>query len=271
VTGRVGAYQGAFVNMTSLVEPGATYSFSTFARVGGAASGPLNLTALIQCDGQTDQFLQLDTTTASDTAWSFLSGSLVVPHTFQCDINNVFVYVEGAPSGVDIYVDDAWAVETAAAPVVENLITNSNFESGISGWSAAFGGTLAASTAQFHGGAQSAVLTNRSGNYQGAFFNLTSLVDQGSTYSFSAFARLGGLSSGPINMTAFIQCASLADQFVQIDTMTGSDTAWGLLSGNLAVPSAASCTLNNLQVYIEGAPAGADIYVDDVWSVLAAP
>ena len=271
VTERTQTYHGAHYHLTSVAELGATYSFSAFARLGGAPSDTLSLTALINCEGQTSRYIQIDTTTASDSDWSELTGEFTLPASFECALNEVLVYVEGAAAGVDIYVDDVSATRSAEAPVVNNLISNSDFESGAQGWTAAFGGTLAVSTAQAHHGSQSVVVTDRTQTYEGAHFDLTSSAELGSTYSLSAFAKLGGASTNPLSLTARIQCEALPDQYRTIDTTTGSDQAWRFLSGDLVLPAAIDCTLSNLLVYVEGADIGVDIYVDDVWAVLAAP
>jgi hypothetical protein len=268
VTGRTtGTYQGAHFDLTNIVEPGATYSFSAFARLGGASSDTLKLTARIRCEGQDDKYRQVDVALGSDSAWTELAGELTFPHAFECSVRDILLYVEGPATNVDIYVDDVSAILSAEAPVVSNLITNSDFEAGVGGWSAAFGGTLSASSAQAHGGTQSAAVTGRTGAWQGAHHDLTNSVELGTTYSFSAFTRLGGPATTPVKLTARIQCEGPTEQFVTIDTVVASDTAWSLLSGNLVMPAAVDCTLTNLVVYVEGADT-ADIYLDDVWAVL---
>lgn len=268
LTGRTSDSQGLHYDLTSTVEMGATYVFSTFARI-SAASDPVKLTARLQCDGLTDQFLTLDSATANDTAWTFLRGELVMPAAVDCFLNDARIYVEGPAAGVDVYIDDVWGVKTVAAPGVENLIGNSDFEAGIDGWTAAFGGAISASTAQAHSGLQSAVVTGRDATSQGAFRNMTSLVQLGSTYSFSAFTLLGGAASDTVNLTARIKCSLLADNYVQIDTLTASDSAWSFLNGDLALPGADTCgTLNELLLYVEGPQPTVDLYVDDVWGVL---
>jgi hypothetical protein len=270
VTERTQTFHGAHYDLTSIAELGASYSFGAFAKLGGAASDTLNLTAFINCEGQSSRYIQIDTAAASDSDWTELTGELTLPASFQCSLNQVLVYVEGAAAGVDIYVDDVSAMQTADAPVVTNLITNSDFESGAQGWTAGFGGTLAVSTTQAHHGLQSVVVTDRTETYQGPHFDLTSSVEVGSTYSLSAFAKLGGASTNPLRLTARILCEGLPDEYRLIDTTAGSDSAWRFLSGDLVLP-AVGCTLTSLLVYVEGADIAVDIYVDDVWGALSAP
>jgi hypothetical protein len=268
VTGRTsGTYQGAHFDLTNIVQLGATYSFSAFARLGGAASDTLKLTARIRCEGQTEKYEPIDTALGSDSAWTELTGELTLPHPFECSLRDILLYVEGPAINVNIYVDDVWATQTAEAPVIENLVTNSDFEAGLDGWTAAFGGTLSASSAQAHGGTQSAAVTARTGSSQGAHHDLTNSVEPGATYSFSAFTRLGAPAATPVKLTARIQCEGPTEQFVTIATVAGSNTAWSLLSGQLVMPAAVDCDLSNLVVYVEGAET-ADIYLDDVWAVL---
>jgi endo-1,4-beta-xylanase len=145
---------------------------------------------------------------------------------------------------------------------IENLISNSDFESGILPWTAAFGGVLSVTTEQAHGGLQSAKVTGRTADYQGAHFDVTDFVTPGSSYTLTAFARIAGASpTASVKTTARIKCATLTDEYRPIRNLTANDSSWTELTGTLAVPS---CTLIELLVYVEGPPAAYDLYVDDV-------
>ena len=172
---------------------------------------------------------------------------------------------------------DAGASDAAPDPGPVNLITNPDFESGFSPWTAAFGGVMSTTIDQAHTGSQSGRVNSRSAAYQGAHYNLTSAVTPGATYTVTAFGRIDG-SSAPVPasnasliLTARIKCLGLTERYHTIKALTGNDTTWTELSGSLPVPSvptgtptASSCTVTEILVYLEGPPAGFTIYIDDV-------
>ncbi len=160
----------------------------------------------------------------------------------------------------------------ATPPGPVNLVSNPDFELGFSPWTAAFGGTMAATIDQAHTGAQSGRVTGRTQTYQGAHYNLTSAITPGTAYTVSAFGRISGTSpNAPLLLTARITCVGVAVQYRTIRSATGNDTTWTELTGPLVVPStpsgtptSSSCTVTELLIYMEGPPAGFTIYIDDV-------
>lgn len=271
VTERTETYHGVHYDVAGVVQLGATYLVSAFALLDGAASDTVRLTARFRCEGQADQYRQIDSATGNDSSWTELSGQLAIPSAFECAVTSVLVYVEGPAAGVDLYVDDVHMEQSAPPVSVQNLVANSDFESGTTGWTAGFGGTLSVSTARFHGGAQSAVVTDRAETYQGAHLDVTALVQPGMTYTFSAFVSIIGGDNVPVNLTALIHCVDQEAAYRQLDTTSADETSWRFLIGELEVPTAEACTLTELLVYVEGPPAGIDVYLDDVWGVQTTP
>jgi GH35 family endo-1,4-beta-xylanase len=103
VTNRTGTWQGAVYALTSLVQPGAAYETGVWARLGSGSSA-VNWTAKIDCVGSDPEYRQLGTGLADASGWTELRGALLVP---DCTLEELVVYAEGAPEGVDLYVDDA--------------------------------------------------------------------------------------------------------------------------------------------------------------------
>jgi hypothetical protein len=72
-------------------------------RLDGAAASSMFMTAKITCTGAADQFVRIGEASATDSAWTLLTGSLTVP---SCPLSGLIVYFEGAPVGVNEYIDD---------------------------------------------------------------------------------------------------------------------------------------------------------------------
>jgi hypothetical protein len=149
-----------------------------------------------------------------------------------------------------------------------NLISNPDFELGIAPWSAAFGGTLSLSVEQAHSGTHSGKVTNRTQSYQGAHYDLTNVVTPDAQYSVSAWGRIGNgaTSTAALKLTALLKCTGLADQYLTLRQLSAAgDAAWSELKGGvLSIPARDACDIVQLLVYLEGPPAGYDLYVDDV-------
>lgn len=146
-----------------------------------------------------------------------------------------------------------------------NLIVNPGFESGVAPWSViSGGGVFNLSTEQPRSGAQCGQVTNRGATYHGPSYDLTSVLMSGETYAFTAYGRIGNASSATLVMTMREICSGSSPKYVTISPgALASDTGWVELTGAYTVPSAESCTPQELRMYIEGPEAGIDIYVDD--------
>lgn len=220
------------------------------------ASAAVRLTAAITCAGQATTFQPIGAATGTNAAFVRLSGTLNVP---SCSLSSVVMYAEGPAAGVGLLVDDValWQVETPEQP---NVIGNPGFEAGTGGWFG-FGPVVVESSAdRAHGGTRSARVSGRTDTWQGVATSLVGGLTPGATYAVRAFAQVG-TGTSPVNLTFQNQCDGGAQAFTPVASAIASSTAWTQLSGTLVAPS---CTLSAGNLYIEGAPAGVDIYLDDV-------
>lgn len=148
-----------------------------------------------------------------------------------------------------------------------NLLNNGGFEAGISGWSNWGSGSLSVSTAQAHGGAQSLLSTGRTGTGGFAAYNLTSLVQRGTTYAVGAWLLHTGAAATTGRLAAKVECTAATAPaghntypWLQNNGAVAPNT-WTQLSGNLVIPN---CDLVEVSIYFEGTAAGVDVYLDDV-------
>ena len=255
VTDRSGTFQGAVHDVRSVVTPGAGYDTVAHARIAGASSDSVKLSAQIICAGE-QRFVTLAEEVATDGAWVELAGLLQVP---DCQLDALNVYVEGPAQGVDLYVDD-FSVREQDAGLGPELIPNTGFE-GNSDWWFGWGSALiSASTVAAHSGNGSGYVSNRNFNYSGPAINLASWITPGATYQASAWGLLDNASSAELVLTAAATCQGESMQFMRIGNASASNAYWTKVSGSVAVPD---CTLTDFFFYVEGPAAGIDFYVDD--------
>ncbi len=265
MTGRTGN-SPLVQSLTSLVVPGKTYKASLWATVGGAASANAFVTTVTQCANGTAQYNRLggwdNSKTLTDGAWVEFAGDITVP---DCTLTNVGMWLEGPDANVDLYVDHASVRQQSSS----NALANGTFESGTSGWYTWGGASLATTTARAHGGTQTLLVANRTGNSP-ATTDLTNVVSAGTSYPFDLWVSIAttDASSKAINVTQATTCKA-ADGTTSttyswvggpITLSGGSDWAWTQISGVVAVPN---CTVAQLQLMVEGGE-GADLYLDDV-------
>jgi endo-1,4-beta-xylanase len=257
VTGRTGGWQGPVVDVTGLVARGRTYDASAWARLAGAASDQVGLTAKVSCSDTGDQYIGVARATANDGGFTQLAGKLTIP---TCALTQAVLYVE-SDGTEDLYADDI-ALRDPNPDLGPNLVADPSFESGVSGWFGQGAVTISATTAAAHSGAQSALTTGRTDTWNAMAYNLNGSAQAGTSYETSAWVRVGGVASADVYLTAKITCQGGATEFRRLAGASATSDGWAQLSGTLAVPACASFT--DLYVYFESSSATADIYVDDV-------
>lgn len=229
-------------------------------------AGPSSMTLLVACSLQDFEILQGDTLHSagadglgSDNGLVSLGGT---------DVGGSGHGAEGdaEPSGSGGSGSGTWDVDAGADEPEGNLLANPGFESGVAPWNVIAGqGLLSLSSMQPHSGSNCGRVSSRTGSYQGPAYPLTDVLEQGETYRFSAYGRVGNAPSAPMLLSLRVTCNGLSTRYDNVtQTLTAADTSWILLEGAYTVPSAESCELMDLQLYLEGPPTGVDIYIDDV-------
>jgi len=172
-------------------------------------------------------------------------------------------------AGVDAAVcETGWPTDGGA-----NIVTNPDFESGSTGWTALFGSsTVGVSTTFAHCGAQSGELSARTANYS----NIAYSLPNPGTYNVALWVAHdaqvdGGGASMQMAVQGVANCAgedgAVAQTFFNVAFPTIAANTFTFVSGSLTVP--AGCTDISFLVSQNGtqnltAPFP-DIFIDDVY------
>jgi endo-1,4-beta-xylanase len=170
----------------------------------------------------------------------------------------------GGGAGSTIYVDDVSLTLTVAT----NLLPNSNFESGLDGWTGN-GATASVSTTWAHSGTSSLMgVATSASTYPNLVRDIKPLVSSGKKYQVSAWVS-GGASSGAwIQLVDNYGCGSVSGFTpVQPGAWVNGGT-WNQITGTVDYTNCPS-PLGWAQLWVGGG-AGNTIYVDDV-SLTASP
>jgi len=223
----------------------------------GSAS-PISLTVHL---GSLDNAPVATVPLAPTGGWS-TTKTASIPWSATSGVQDVYVRFNGGGANIDKF---QFAAPTGTG---KNIIANGTFESGTSGWNTWNGGSLSASTARAHTGAQSLLVSNRAANAPAAT-DVTSAVKAGSNYPLSLWVSINttdGTASKKLNMTQAVTCtnadgtSSTSYSWIGGQVTVPSDGSWVQMSGSLAV---LNCALKQVQFWVEG-DTNADIYVDDV-------
>ncbi len=154
--------------------------------------------------------------------------------------------------------------EGGAPPLpVGNLIENSSFEDGHSGWIGFGESEIVDVTENPHTGERAICSQSRADTWTGPSYRLLSLVRGGVRYSISAWARVdsGTETVGASTKTVCLPAEGAAtEEYTRIVSL-GVGTDWTEIRGQFLAPS---CDSNEFLLYFEGPAAGAVFYLDDV-------
>ena len=137
-----------------------------------------------------------------------------------------------APSSQPV-ISSSRSSSSSYSPPANNFAQNGGVEDGLTNWGTT-AGTAARSTSDKHSGSASALITGRTGNWNGLTFNTGSLVS-GSQYEVAVWVKLApGTPDSVVQLTAKRQedsDTSTYNEYTQVATATASSTEWRLLQG----------------------------------------
>jgi endo-1,4-beta-xylanase len=138
-----------------------------------------------------------------------------------------------APSSQPVIASSRSSSSAGYNVPANNFAQNGGVENGLTNWSTT-AGTVARSTADKRSGSASALITGRTGNWNGLTFNTGSLVS-GSQYDVAVWVKLApGTPDSVVQLTAKRQDdsdTSTYNEYTQVATATASSTEWRLLQG----------------------------------------
>jgi hypothetical protein len=146
-----------------------------------------------------------------------------------------------------------------------NLLSDPGFEGGHQGWLPFGDSTILDVDGEGREGTRCIHITERPSTFSGPGSPLLqTLVDPDRRYRADAWVRMeSDADTVGISLKSF--CAEdTAATYTQLTSAAANAADWTFLSGEFSVPSAATCTLNELIFYIEGPDPINAFYVDDV-------
>ena len=219
-------------------------------------------------------FTWIGNTTVNGDGWTTVTGAFTPSQAVAVYIGSGAHSVDGSPY---TYLVDDIVVTTESTepppPPPAGIVLSTDFEDGLDGWTArnAQGNpTVAVTTSEAHGGAQAALVSNRTGQGDGIGHDVTGLVVPGGTYEITAWVKFAaGAGAGDIWLS-MQRVNGGSSSFDTVGQFTGvSDGAWREVTANYVMPNADTAFLYFETAYPSGTPAS--FLVDDIVVEALAP
>ncbi|GAA1795863.1 hypothetical protein GCM10009682_17040 [Luedemannella flava] len=245
----------ALRDLTPNIAPGVEYTLTAWVRaVSGAGQVSMTVNAGAAYENSGTYQVPFDA-----TGWTKLSRTYTaaageaLPSPLQ-------VYFEQGDPFVPMYLDDVTLTHVDSGDSDTRTVFAHDFEDGgAQGWGPRGGVTVANSTEQANGGTRSLKTTGRTANWHGPAISLLGKVAAGTQYTFTAYVRM---VSGTDTIGATVQKA--VDGTTSWDgasaRVTATDAGWTKLTGTWTAPANAT----ELSLYVEGAAATSEYYLDDI-------
>ncbi|ADQ05453.1 Endo-1,4-beta-xylanase [Caldicellulosiruptor owensensis OL] len=259
VTGRAATWQGAQIDMTSLLEKGKEYQFSIWVYQNSGSEQKITLTMLRKNEDNSTNYdtIKWQQTVASGQ-WTEVTGSYTVPQT----ATQLIFYVESPNINFDFYLDDFTAVDKNPPVVNPGLVKSCTFESGSTEGFVQRGSAslTVVDGVYYHSPTKALYVTGRTATWQGAQIDMTSLLEKGKEYQFSIWVYQNSGSEQKITLT---MQRKNEDNSTNYDTIKWQQTVasgqWTEVTGSYTVPQ----TATQLIFYVESPNINFDFYLDD--------
>ncbi|GGG22704.1 endo-1,4-beta-xylanase [Paenibacillus abyssi] len=269
MTGRSQDWHMARVEMTGLLEKGASYEVELYARLAdGESSTPMHLALTETKNGSNTE---TDISTPAEVAsngWTKLSGQF----TYSADAANgyLYVYAKQAPAAVYLIDDVKLTITAPGQVVVEPSTFVYDFEDNTTqGWSGRNGTEIVEPSLEAaNSGQYSLKTTNRIVEWHGPNVDVTGKIAKGASYEISAYVKFVDAPATPSSVKLSMEVdVNGAKSWTTIASAPIGHTDWFQLKGNFTLNTDATL----LGLYIESEKATDAYYIDDVGIESLAP
>ncbi len=157
---------------------------------------------------------------------------------------------------------------SADAGVGPNLFSDPGFEVAHVGWVGFGDSSIVDVVGEGLLGSRCISSVDRTETFEGPSHRLEALVQPGESYLVEASVRTGA-GAAAMRISLKQACEGSDETYPLVATGSANNADWLHLEGTFTVPAAASCTLTEYLVYIEGPESGVSFFVDDVGLYLA--
>ena len=282
VTGRANDYDGlqTATGALSSLTPGQTVTMSAKVRLAGTTAATTSARLVVK-----PAYSWVGNSAGVSTAaWTTVTGTYTVPDTGVAPADlQVYLGTDALSDGTatyDYYVDDVSIAlpgvdcggtgggDTCTYPTTDTLVS-SDFESGLDGWAGRDDGHGTATVAVTDGGHSSdhaVLVSNRQGQGQGIGHDVTCVLQPGTAYQFTGWARFGAGQPTDALWLSIAATKGGSTTYSTLAQFTGlTNSGWTQVSAKFTMPQADSALLYLETSYQNGAAGNtSDLVLDDL-------
>ena len=262
-TGRTAGFNGPSLELASVLTPGTPYQITAYVRLAaGEPATQVRMTMRRTPSGGSAQFESVSANiSVTDGDWVAVQGV----YTFSGGVSGLLLYIESTSATASYYVDDfsisvAPAVGCSDPPDTSGIHTD--FETGTTqGWSPRIGReTVAATTADAHGGQYSLLTTGRQAAFDGAAINAAGKLCNGSRYRVTVWVKL---APGELDSQIRVSLQRTFAGATTFHTVIGNTLVTANEWVRLRTTSDFVLNYQSLSLYVESASGTPSFYIDD--------
>lgn len=263
--GRTANWNGPSLNVLGSMQPGAVYEVSGYVKlVAGQPASRLIISMQrtpVGSDTAYDWIAPSAEDGVTDGEWVHLQGQ----YSFDGEVSGLDIYVESPNETVEFYLDDFTVTEVTPPPGVTILATD--FEDGTTqGWQPRGTATIAAVDEAAQSGSYSLKVTGRTEGWNGAQYDVTGLLEPGTTYEVSGYVKLveGQVLDDQGRVTISVQSTPVGGDtsysWVAPSAQNGvTDAEWVHLSSQYIFAG----EMSELILYVESTDPDVEFYLDN--------
>lgn len=272
VKDRVHTWSGPYLKVSDFLLPGETYNFHAYVNHNlHDTKQQINLILQYETSEKKTEYAQIATVNAR-CGWNLIDQKFTMP----ADMVSAGIYFELLDVNVEFYVDNfviSGSKETP--PVSENengrLEYTFSFEEGYETWKSRGDAVIETSSNFSYTGRYSLYVSERTSVWNGAQTDISSMIEEGVPYRYSAYVMYNGKSYGPEHGFHISVEYSLDGKtyYPVIAEKTVQKGNWSKISGDFTLPEGAINVFMFISTeFCEDADAGPDdrmpFYIDNV-------
>lgn len=257
---RAADYEG-IQSPVGLLEAGTVYTFSMRARLPEGATGSADVRFVVK-----PAYNWVANTTITADGWTEISGEFTLPGDVEPAETQVYLGSTDLDGPYTFLVDDL-LITAAGGGGGDVVDLTFDFEDGLQGWvprgDEEGDPTVAVTTTEAHGGAQAALVSDRTSQGDGIAYDVTGVFETGVTYDISAWVKMATGEDADDIWLSMQRVNDGANSFDTVGQFSGITSGqWHEVTASYTMASADTALLYFETSYNTGGPGS--FLVDDV-------
>lgn len=258
---RAADYEG-IQSPVGLLESGKVYTFSMRARLPEGTEGDADVRFVVK-----PSYGWVGNATVTGDGWTEITGDFTLPGDAVAAESQVYIGTEDLGEPYEVLIDDLLITTPSGGGSGEVVDLTFDFEDGLQGWvprgDADGAPTVSVTSEEAHGGAQAALVSDRTTQGDGIAYDVTGVFETGVTYDISAWVKMAAGEEADDIWLSVQRTTDGADSFDTVGQFSGITSGqWHQVTASYTMASADTARLYLETSYNTGG--AGPFLVDDV-------